>query len=307
MKPPIIQTRGLTRRFRRTLAVDRLTLEVPQGSVFAFLGPNGAGKTTTIKMLVGILPPTGGESRVFGCPSRRLGKAEFQRIGYVSENQKLPEWMTVDLLMRYCRPLYPTWDQAFCDTLLRSFNLPRDRKLKHLSRGMKMKAALVSSLAYRPELLVLDEPFSGLDPLVRAEFIEGMLELTQQENWTIFLSSHDIDEVERLADTVGIVNDGRLVLAEGIESLQDRFRAVEVVTGGEARLPERRPETWLRPSCGGHTLRFVHERFEDGASEREIRELIPGVTSVAAEGMSLKEIYLTLARGFAGNGGAAAA
>lgn len=296
---PIIQTKNLTRRYRRTLAVDDLNLEVAQGSVFAFLGPNGAGKTTTIQMLMGIQHASSGESRVFGCPSHKLGQAEFQRIGYVSENQKMPEWMTVDGLMNYCRPLYPSWDQAFCETLLRNFHLPRDRKLKHLSRGMKMKAALVSSLAYRPELLVLDEPFSGLDPLVRAEFIEGMLELTDQENWTIFLSSHDIDEVERLADTVGIVNDGRLVLAEGIESLQARFRAIEVVTDREAKVPAPAPESWLRAKAGLHRLRFVHSRYDGEASEKEIREHVAGVTSIEATGMSLKEIYLTLARGFA--------
>jgi ABC-2 type transport system ATP-binding protein len=298
MSSPIIQTSSLTRRFRHTLAVDRLNLEVAQGSVFAFLGPNGAGKTTTIQMLMGIQHATAGESKVFGCPSHRLGKSEFQRIGYVSENQKLPEWMTVDGLMRYCGPLYPSWDQAFCETLLRNFHLPRDRKLKHLSRGMKMKAALISSLAYRPELLVLDEPFSGLDPLVRAEFIEGMLELTEQEKWTIFLSSHDIDEVERLADTVGIVNDGRLVLAEGIEALQARFRTVEVVTDREARVPDAAPESWLRAKAGLHNVRFVHSHYDGEASEKEIRERIAGVTSIEATGMSLKEIYLTLARGF---------
>ncbi len=296
---PIIRIRNLTRRFRNTLAVDHLNLEIAQGSVFAFLGPNGAGKTTTIQMLMGIQHASSGDSTVFGCPSHKLGRLEFQRIGYVSENQRMPEWMTVEGLMSYCRPLYPSWDQAFCETLLRNFHLPRDRKLKHLSRGMKMKAALVSSLAYRPELLVLDEPFSGLDPLVRAEFIEGMLELTEQEKWTIFLSSHDIDEVERLADTVGIVNDGRLVLAEGVEELQARFRAVEVVTDREVRVPDAAPESWLRAKAGLHSLRFVHSRYDGDAIEKEIRERVPGVTSFEATGMSLKEIYLTLARGFA--------
>ncbi len=145
------------------------------------------------------------------CPALECSNAEASLIfdkarsgiaASAEENQRLPEWMTVEQLINFCRPMYPTWDPAFCTKLLEEFDLPLDRKLKHLSRGMKMKAALLTSLAYRPRLLVLDEPFSGLDPLVRDEVIRGMLELTEQENWTVLISSHDIDEVERLADWV---------------------------------------------------------------------------------------------------------
>ncbi len=198
----VITTQNLTRRYGEVAAVSGLTLTVPEGSIYAFLGANGAGKTTTIKTLMNILTPSSGSARVLGVNSTLLGPKEFAQIGYVSENQRLPEWMTVEQLINFCRPMYPTWDPAFCTKLLEEFDLPLDRKLKHLSRGMKMKAALLTSLAYRPRLLVLDEPFSGLDPLVRDEVIRGMLELTEQENWTVLISSHDIDEVERLADWV---------------------------------------------------------------------------------------------------------
>jgi ABC-2 type transport system ATP-binding protein len=203
----IIETHSLTRRFGKTEAVDNLTLTVPEGSIYAFLGPNGAGKTTTIKMLLNILQANSGSANVMGVDSRRLGPRELSGIGYVSENQKLPEWMTVGQLIEYCRPMYPKWDATFCEKLRGQFDLPLDKKLKNLSRGMKVKAALLVSLAYRPRVLLLDEPFTGLDPLVRDEFIRGILELSEEGNWTVFISSHDIDEVERLADWVGRVRE----------------------------------------------------------------------------------------------------
>jgi ABC-2 type transport system ATP-binding protein len=182
---PIIEIRGLRKQFRKTVAVDGLNLDVPEGAVTAFLGPNGAGKTSTIKCLLNLHTPDDGSARVLGVDSRRLGPEVFQQVGYVSENQELPLWMTVRQFIDYCRPMYPGWDAAFADRLLREFDLPPDSTLKALSRGMRMKAALLSSLAYRPKLVVLDEPFSGLDPLVRDEFIRGMLELTENEGCSV--------------------------------------------------------------------------------------------------------------------------
>src|SRR5471030_1151164 len=213
----IIETKNLTRRFGRTEAVHGLDLTVPAGSVCALLGPNGAGKTTTIRILMNLLPPTSGKALVLGVDSTRLGPRERTQIGYVSENQSLPLWMTVRQLLDYCRPFYPTWDRALEQTMLARFELPESRKLAQLSRGMLMKAALLSSLAYRPKLLVLDEPFSGLDPLVRDEFIQGVLEVSASGDWTVLVSSHDIDEVERLCDRVALLDHGRLQLDEATE------------------------------------------------------------------------------------------
>lgn len=298
---PVIETRGLTRRFRSFDAVSGLDLSIGKGRVCAFLGPNGAGKTTTIKMLMGILRSSSGDSKIFGTPSDKLRQQDFEKIGYVSENQDIPEWMTVSQLMAYCRPLYPTWDESFCNSLLDQFALPLDRPLRSLSRGMRMKAALVSSLAYRPELLVLDEPFSGLDPLVREEFIEGMLELTEQENWTILVSSHDIDEVERLVDSVAIINEGRLALNESVESLQERFRNVQVtVAGDRARLPDAIPDSWLHAKSAGRGIQFVDCGFDPASGEQAIRDLLPDVASIEIHGMGLRDIYLAIARDFQG-------
>ena len=264
----------------------------PEGSVYAYLGPNGAGKTTTIKSLLGLIRPTSGEAKILGHDSARLDPKVFREVGYVSENQKMYEWMTVGQFLAYCRPLYPTWDRKFEIALVKQFALPADRRIKHLSRGMRMKASLVSSLAYRPRLLLLDEPFSGLDPLVRQEFIDGILELTEQERWTVLISSHDLDDVEPLADTIGFLKNGKLLLSESAEDLQARFRKIEITYDTEAAFPEQLPATWLAPKASGRTLHFVETAY---TGEAAIKQQISSGT-ITATPMGLKSIYLTLAK-----------
>ena len=292
-----IETQNLTRRYGRTDAVNGLTLAVPTGSIFALLGSNGAGKTTTIKVLMNLLTPSSGEARVLGVDSRKLGTQERAQIGYVSENQRLPLWMTVRQLLDYCRPFYPTWDRALEKTLLTRFALPEDRKLKDLSRGMLMKASLLSSLAYRPKLLVLDEPFSGLDPLVRDEFIQGVLEVSAAGDWTVFISSHDIAEIEQLADHVGIINAGRLQFAEPVDLLQARFRRVEVQLPAESPSPSAAslPKSWLAYERVGSLARFIDSRFTAVETETECRRHFPEAT-VTAHPMTLREIFVAHAR-----------
>ena len=290
-----LETDHLSRRFGRTEAVKDLTLSVPEGSVFAFVGSNGAGKTTTIKTVMNLLGPTAGRASALGTDSRKLGPAEFRQIGYVSENQDLPGWMTVRRLVAYVKPFYPSWDETFAAALVRQFDLPVDRPLKALSRGMRMKAALLASLAYRPRLLVMDEPFAGLDALVRDELIQGVLELTAQQHWTVFISSHDIDEVERLADQIGIINEGRLHLSEPVASLLARFRQVEVTVEGEASLPSPLPPSWLLPEATAHVVRFVDSRF-DAQAEEQVRAVWPTATNVSASPLSLRNIFIALAR-----------
>ena len=289
-----IQTVGLTKRFGRKTAVQDLTLAVPEGALFALLGPNGAGKTTTIKTLMNILHPSAGSATVLGVDSRRLDPPTLAQIGYVSENQSLPEWMTVDRLVAFCRSLYPTWDDAFAARLLGQFALPAGSRLRDLSRGMKVKAALLVSLAYRPRLLVLDEPFTGLDPLVRDEFVRGVLELSEQERWTVLVSSHDIDEVERLADWVGVMNDGRLDLAEPVPSLQARFRRVEATVPAERRLPDPAPASWLGVERAGQRIGFVESAYRGAESDADLARILGVAPTVTP--LSLREIFVVLAK-----------
>ena len=301
-----IECDDLNRSFGRVPAVQELTLAIPEGSFFALLGPNGAGKTTLLKLLLNLLRPTGGTSRILGHESSRLTASEFRRIGYVADGQDLPEWMTVEQLTAFCRPLYPTWDQALAARLQTLFDLPGDRPIKRLSRGMRMKAALLSSLSYRPELMVLDEPFGGLDPLVRDEFIQGLLELPGDDRpRTFIVSSHDIDEVERLADDVGFLAGGRLLVHESADSLRGRFRTVEIV-GSTIAPPGVRPDGWLevkQPS--ENVIQLVHGAYSP-ASESEMGAMFPGAT-VAVRAMTLSEIFLVLARGHRDGAGKGAA
>jgi ABC-2 type transport system ATP-binding protein len=290
-----IETHGLTRRFGRLDAVDNLDLRVPAGSIFALVGPNAAGKTTTIKMLLNLVRPTRGSAVVLGADCRRLGTATLQRIGYVSENQRLPEWMTPSQLIAYCRPFYPRWDDALADRLTRQLSLDLNTPLKALSRGTRMKAALLVSLAYRPELVILDEPFTGLDPLVRDELIRGLLELAGEQPWTVLVSSHDIEEVERLADWIGFMDGGHLVFSEPVAQLLDRCRLVEVVAAGAESPRVERKEGWLYQGTVGRTVSYIDMRHDRPNSSAEIVAAYPGA-QILTSPVSLREVFVALAR-----------
>jgi len=293
----MITIQGLRKSFRRTAALRGVDLEVPEGRVTAFLGPNGSGKTTTIKCAMNLVERDAGVVEVLGVDARRLAPGHWRRIGYVSENQQLPDWLTVPQLLDYVRPLYGRfWDRDFERKLLGEFELPMKTRLKSLSRGQRMKAALLSSLAYRPQLVVLDEPFSGLDALVRDEFLTGLLELTETEGWTVWISSHDIEEVERFADRVAVLNAGRVDLEEDVEALQARFREVEVVFDGE--VPEDAGGLGLNARTAGRTLRFVDPKYEENRSLPALRERFPTALRFDQRAMSLREIFVALARGY---------
>jgi len=290
----ILRTEDLSRRFGRTPVLDRVTFEVGEGSVYALVGPNGAGKTTTIKILMNIIEATAGRAEVLGADSRHLLPQHFARIGYVSENQELPEWMTVEYFLDYLKPFYPSWDDGRARGLVDQFALPRSRKLKDLSRGMRMKAALVSSLAYRPRLLVLDEPFSGLDPLVRDELIEGLID--SAEETTILISSHDLTEIESFASHVGYLDQGRLQFSDDMRSLTERFREIEVTLDAPPMLPAEWPPAWLRAETSSTVVRFVDSRFDEGRTLGEVRRLFGDDARMAVNPMPLRAIFVALAR-----------
>jgi ABC-2 type transport system ATP-binding protein len=286
----------LSKSFRRAAVLDSLDLDVPEGSVFGLIGPNGAGKTTTIKILMNILKPTDGRVEILGVDSRRLSADDFTRIGYVSENQEMPEWMTVDYFLRYLRAFYPSWDDSRAADLVRQFDLPLDRKLKELSRGMRMKASLVSSLSYHPRLLVLDEPFSGLDPLVRDDLVQGLIESAEES--TILISSHDLAEIESFASHIAYLDEGRLQFSEEMTSLTARFREVEIVVETPSKIPAERewPATWLRPEHSSAVVRFVETHFDSERTNSEIRRLFGSVLQISVNPMPLRAIFVTLAR-----------
>ena len=289
-----IRMENITKKFGRVTALDGLNLEVPEGAIYAFVGPNGAGKTTAIKILLNIFAPTSGNAHLLGLDSRGIAGSAFTSIGYVSENQEQPEWMRVDAFLSYLRPFYPSWDRTLENELVKQFDLPLDRKLKHLSRGMKMKVALASSLAYHPKVIVLDEPFSGLDPLVRDELIESLLERAPET--TIFVSSHDLAEVESFASHVGYLEQGQLQFSEELVALAARFREVEVTLDAPFDPPEKWPSTWMRPETSAAVLRFVESRFDQKRTSAEVRNLFGDVRDLTCTPMSLRSIFLAMAK-----------
>lgn len=232
MNGTAIATEGLTHRFGKLKAVDDLHLEVPAGTVCGFLGRNGAGKTTTIQILMNLLRPTTGTAEVLGLNPAADSLALRRQVGYVAENRVMYGWMKVREIVWFTEQFYETWNQARVDGLISRFGLDPDQKVKHLSRGMNAQLALALALGHEPRLLILDEPASGLDVVVRRDFLESIIGLIQEEGRTVFLSSHLVHEVERVADRVAIIDNGRLV-ADG---------TVDEVKGSVKRVVARMPD-----------------------------------------------------------------
>lgn len=290
----MIQVQDLHKKFRRFEALRGLSFSVPQGSAFALIGANGAGKTTIIKILTNILEPTSGNATLLGVDSRTLSPRELVQIGYVSENQDMPPRLTVAEYVDYLRPFYPTWDRDLEREILRQLRLPAERKIGDLSHGMRLKMALLCALPYRPKLLILDEPFSGLDPLVRDEFMEGLL--TQAGEMTILVSSHELGEIDGVATDIGFLDEGKLLFQESMAELNGRFREVRVTLAHEAAPPVQVPKDWLGVQAVGNVLTFVETSFDEKGFGEFVRSRLGEVRAIDSQPMSLRSIFTTLAR-----------
>jgi ABC-2 type transport system ATP-binding protein len=297
----MIRVENLWKKFGRFDALRGLSFDVPEGSAFALIGANGAGKTTTIKVLVNIIEPTRGSATLLGVDSRKVSPRELAQIGYVSENQDMPLRLTVEEYVAYLRPFYPSWDRELEASIARQLRLPLERKIGDLSHGMRMKMALMCALPYRPKLLILDEPFSGLDPLVRDEFMEGLLE--QAGEMTILVSSHELGEIDGVATHVAFLDEGKLLFQESMSDLTGRFREVHVTLETEAVPPGWVPKEWMQVRTLGNVLTFVDSRFDESGLGQSVRSQIRGVRGIDAEPMALRSIFTTLARA-ARDGGA---
>jgi len=242
-----IETVGLSKRYGPKDAVRDLTLRIPRGESFGFIGPNGAGKSTTIKMLMGLARPSAGEARVLGFDSVQDHVAVKQRVGYVPELHNIYRWMRVGEVIAFCRPLYENWNDRFCADLLKILELDPNNKVKQLSKGMVAKLALLLAVAHEPEVLILDEPTSGLDPVFREEFLDGVLRTLCDRERTILFSSHALSDVQRIADTIGLIFEGRLIdhcRTEDLLNGTKRIRAV--LSDGCAPGPPPEGTIWQR-------------------------------------------------------------
>lgn len=287
--PPVIDVHRLTRQFSATKALDEVSLTIPRGGVFGLIGANGAGKTTLIKHILGLLRAQSGTVRVFGLDPVANPVGTLGRIGYLSEDRDLPDWMSVSEFMRYTQSFFPNWDEKYAAELQEMFDLDPRAKIGKLSRGQRARAGLFAALAHRPELLLLDEPSSGLDPVVRRDILAAIIRTIADEGRTVLFSSHLLDEVERVADQVSVISHGRLLFTAPLDEIKDTHRRMTLRFGEPVDSP---------PTLVG-TLSLEGEGAEwtyvcNGASQQLHRaaESI-GATVVDDKALSLDEIFVT--------------
>ncbi len=287
-----IETENLGRTFGNFDAVRGVNLSVQRGTVFGLLGNNGAGKSTIIKMIIGHLRPTAGGVKVLGRTLEQDLIEIRRRVAYVSENRYLYEWMTVAESIKFTRAFHSNWDDGKAAHLLKRFSLPPEKKVRQLSRGNRARLCLLLALSFNPELIILDEPTSGLDPIVRRDFIENIVAEIAEEGKTVLFSSHIVEEVERVADYVGIINDGELLLTSSVDDIKASYKRVRYATNGT------RPELAGVPGIlGVENGRHEQVLTVKGWGEETVRALgLRGVSEPEVLPISLEEIFVSTVR-----------
>lgn len=286
MSELVVQTHALTKRYGSLTAVDGLEMRVERGSVYGFLGRNGAGKTTTLRILAGLSKATSGGAQVLGIETGRDQLAVLERTGFVIDMTLLPSMMGKDLV-RFNRGFFPRWDDRLVKRYAETLEIPMDRSFKKLSQGNKTKLCLLLALAQNPELLVLDEPTMGLDPVVTDQLFRLLVEDFSNDGRTILMSSHHLSEVERIADWVGIIDQGKLLLEARLDDIRAHYRRIRVA--GE-RLPRVLPEALAVNSAEGvseYVLRAGAEAFAATLHSQ-------GAVVIEVLPLNLSEIFLVL-------------
>ena len=274
MSENVVEVRGLSRRFGKTTALDDVSLSVRPGVVSGLVGENGAGKTTLIKHLLGLFRAQTGSVRIFGLDPVKDPVGVLGRVGYLSEDRDLPDWMRIGELMSYTQAFYPNWDQAFAEQLRETFELSKKQRIKSLSRGQRARTGLLVALAHRPDLLVLDEPSSGLDPIVRRDILAAIIRTVADEGRNVLFSSHLLEEVERVADSVTMIHEGRVILSDDLSKIVAAHRLVTVRFEEPQTGPPKLPgilscsgegHEWT-VTCNGEIERLKKAVAEAGAS-----------------------------------------
>jgi ABC-type multidrug transport system ATPase subunit len=289
--PFVIETVELTKRFDGVDAIRGLNLQVPAGSIFGFLGRNGAGKTSTIKVLLGMAHPTSGVARVFGlaADTQDTSVEIRRRSGFVSDEKDLYDFMTVGEMIRFTASFFPKWRPELEQRYVRKFELPLDRKVKALSRGMRTKLALLLALCRGAELLILDEPTSGLDPAMSEEVLQALVTHVASEAMTVFFSSHQLAEVDQIADHVAIIDRGRAVVSGPLDDLREQYRRIDLVFNTEAPDAQFRSPGVQRTRRKGRVLTVLSSAGAESIVA-EARALNPVAVDVVP--VTLKEIFL---------------
>jgi ABC-2 type transport system ATP-binding protein len=291
MTDGVIETSQLCKAFKGHAALQGLDLRVPAGSIFGFLGRNGAGKTTTIKLLMGLLHADAGSARVFGTPVTGADGAIRirRRIGFVSEEKELYPYMTVGQIVRFTRPFFPKWREDLERRYLEMFELPVKRNVAELSKGMRSKLMLLLAMARGAELLILDEPTEGMDPAATEDVLRELAVISAEGETTIFFSSHQLAEVELIADRIGIIERGKLIVTGSLDDLKARYQRLQVVFAGDVHPPAQWVEGVEHVRREGRVLSILASRNADAIAEQA--RSLPG-TSVEQYPVTLKEIFL---------------
>ncbi len=276
------------RKAYRHFALEDIDLCLPRGQIMGFVGPNGAGKSTTIRILMGLTGHDAGQVELLGRSMPRHNVWGKQRVGYVSEDMGLYRSATVGWHMHFVRSLCDSWDDPYARNLLKRFDLIREQKIKQLSHGQRVKTALLLALARRPELLILDEPTTGLDPLARQEVLSQLLEAIKQEEKAVFFSSHQTDDVEQISDLVTFIQQGRILESEEKESFLDRWRRLRLEVDPDTQIALPADSKWASRN-GGHRV------LETGRFSDQLLQLLSaaGASVVNVERMTLEEIFVT--------------
>lgn len=291
MEQAIVDVNDLSRSFDAKRALDGVSFRAMAGQVYGLVGANGAGKTTLIKHLLGLLRAATGSVRVFGLDPVRDPVGVLTRVGYLSEERELPEWMRIDELMAFTQAFHPTWDASYARELIETFGLDPSRKVKELSKGMRAQAGLVAAVAHRPELLILDEPSSGLDPVVRRDILDAIVRTVADDGRTVIFSSHLLDEVERMSDHVTLIHEGRVALSGVLDDVRGTYQRSRVHFVEHLDQPPVL-DTALAIEGSGRTWSVVHsgsiEQFRQAVSAH-------GGDVVESRDATLEEIFLARA------------
>lgn len=287
--PPIVQIERLTRSFDTKLAINDLSLTIPRGGVFGLIGGNGAGKTTLLRHILGMLKAQSGSVRVFGLDPVVNPVGVLGRIGYLSEDRSLPNWMRVKELMRYTQAFFPAWDENYAEELRDAFDLDPNARVRNLSRGQRARAGLLIALAHRPDLLVLDEPSSGLDPVVRRDILGAIIRTIGEEGRTVLFSSHLLDEVERVADRVAIIHQGMILLTASMDEIRESHRKVTLRFEQAVSHP---PNLVGELAREGHGCEWTYVCNGDAEQLRYAAQAVGG-TVVSESSLTLDEIFVT--------------
>jgi ABC-2 type transport system ATP-binding protein len=287
----IIETNGLTKSFKKQPTLRGLDLRVPPGSIFGFLGRNGAGKTTTIKTLMGLLHPDSGSARVFGIPVADADRSVDirRRIGFVTEDKELYPYMTVEQIVRFTRPFFPKWRDDLERRYLKMFELPPKRKIPDLSKGMRSKLMLLLAISRGADLLILDEPTDGLDPAATEDVLRELVAIAASLGTTMFFSSHQLAEVELIADHIGIMYQGKMIVAGSLDDMKAQYQRLQVVFANGVELPARWVEGVEYVRREGRVVSILASHNVDAIVEQA--RSLPG-TAVERFPVTLKEIFL---------------